>query len=122
MEDKDIIKYAEEDLFKQLKSNITCVLKVLSGTKGKSLVESASDVIRSYDEALSKCLKAGAKIEDKDFLYDFTTNYTNIVLTLVANLLITKDVAKDENNLSFLKGKLKECILYIDKLTDINKK
>lgn len=81
--------------------------------KGKSLVEASSDIIRSYDDALAKCLEAGAKADD-EFMYVFTTQYLTTILSLVANLFTVKDFAKDKDNLAFLKSKVRECLIYID--------
>ena len=122
MEKEELVKFTEDELLEQFRTNAKCVINVLAGTKDKTLVESANDVIRNYNEALAKCVDAGAKIEDKEFMYDFTATYTNAVLSLVANLLLVKDITKDESNIVFLKSKLEECSECIDKLNNINKK
>ena len=72
-------------------------------------------MIRSYDDALAKCLDAGAKADD-EFMYEFTVHYLNTILSLVANLFMANDFAKDKDNLAFLKSKVRECLIYIDRL------
>lgn len=81
----------------------------------KTLVEASSEMIRSYDDALAKCLDAGAKADD-EFMYDFTVHYLNTILSLVANLFMVDNFAKDKDNLAFLKSKVRECLIYIDRL------
>ena len=122
MTKEEIVKFTEDELTEQIKTNVKCIAKVLSNTKDKSLAESVNSVMRTYDEALAKCVDAGAKTEDKGFMYDFTTTYTNAVLSLVANLLLVKDITKNESNIVFLKSKLEECSACIDKLKAINEK
>lgn len=132
--EKDIIKELEE-ILKELKSakndatqlkieelkeatanNLIRAIEVIYAmSKGKSVVEASNKFIRSYDEALAKCLKTGAEDTD-DFRYDFTTYYMNVILSLVANLVFVKDFAKDDKNRAFLKSKIRECLIYIDML------
>ena len=96
--------------------NMVVVSEIIKDMKkGKSLVEASSEMIRSYDDALAKCLDAGAKADD-EFMYDFTVHYLNTILSLVANLFLVEDFAKDKDNLAFLKSKLRECLIYIDRL------
>ena len=96
--------------------NMVVVSEIIKDMKkGKSLVEASSDMIRSYDDALAKCLDAGAKADD-EFMYDFTVHYLNTILSLVANLFLVEDFAKDKDNLAFLKSKVRECLIYIDRL------
>lgn len=82
---------------------------------GKSVVEATSKYIRSFDEALSKCLEEGATADD-EFMYGFTTHYLYTILTLVANLFMKEGFAKNRDNLAFLKSKVRECLVYIDRL------
>lgn len=96
--------------------NMVVVSEIIKDMKkGKSLVEASSEMIRSYDDALAKCLDAGAKADD-EFMYDFTVHYLNTILSLVANLFLVEDFAKDKDNLAFLKSKVRECLIYIDRL------
>lgn len=96
--------------------NMVVVSEIIKDMKkGKSLVEASSEMIRSYDDALAKCLDAGAKADD-EFMYDFTVHYLNTILSLVANLFMVNDFAKDKDNLAFLKSKVRECLIYIDRL------
>ena len=96
--------------------NMVVVSEIIKDMKkGKSLVEASSEMIRSYDDALAKCLDAGAKADD-EFMYEFTVHYLNTILSLVANLFLVEDFAKDKDNLAFLKSKVRECLIYIDRL------
>lgn len=96
--------------------NMVVVSEIIKDMKkGKSLVEASSEMIRSYDDALAKCLDAGAKAND-EFMYEFTVHYLNTILSLVANLFLVEDFAKDKDNLAFLKSKVRECLIYIDRL------
>ena len=96
--------------------NMVVVSEIIKDIKkGKSLVEASSEMIRSYDDALAKCLDAGAKADD-EFMYEFTVHYLNTILSLVANLFLVEDFAKDKDNLAFLKSKVRECLIYIDRL------
>lgn len=137
--EKDIIKDLEE-ILEQLKStnnktelkieelteataiNLVRTIEILYAVKkGKSLVEASSKFVRSYDDALAQCLKIGAEDnedfkDNEDFRYDFTTQYMNSILSLVANLVFVKDFAKDDKNRAFLKSKIRECLIYIDML------
>lgn len=119
---EDLKKLLEEentdiaDIRKQTIVNFGVLTDVLEKSKDKSIVEATSDTIRSYDEAISKCSEVGAPINDKEFIYDFTTHYINMVLSLVSYLFLVKDFAKKEENLKFLKEKTKECLLYMDRI------
>lgn len=96
--------------------NMVVVSEIIKDMKkDKSLVEASSEMIRSYDDALAKCLDAGAKADD-EFMYGFTVHYLNTILSLVANLFLVEDFAKDKDNLAFLKSKVRECLIYIDRL------
>lgn len=96
--------------------NMVVVSEIIKDMKkAKSLVEASSEMIRSYDDALAKCLDAGAKADD-EFMYEFTVHYLNTILSLVANLFLVEDFAKDKDNLAFLKSKVRECLIYIDRL------
>ena len=96
--------------------NMVVVSEIIKDMKkSKSLVEASSEMIRSYDDALAKCLDAGAKADD-EFMYEFTVHYLNTILSLVANLFLVEDFAKDKDNLAFLKSKVRECLIYIDRL------
>lgn len=119
---EDLKKLLEEentdiaDIRKQTVVNFGVLTDVLEKSKDKGIVEATSDTIRSYDEAISKCSEVGAPINDKEFIYDFTTRYINMVLSLVSYLFLVKDFAKKEENLKFLKEKTKECLLYMDRI------
>jgi len=104
-----------DDIRKQAAINFIALNYILKKTKEKTIVEATSEVIRSYDDSLAKCLEAGAKMDD-DFNYDFTTRYINTILSLVANLFLVTDFAKDKDNLAFLKSKVRESLVYIDRL------
>lgn len=109
-------KYNTEELTKNTASNLITALEILhSVNEGKSIIEASNEFIRSYDEALALCLKAGAN-DDEPFRYDFTTYYINTLLSLVANLISIKDFAKDPKNRAFLKSKIRESLIYIDML------
>ena len=96
--------------------NMVVVSEIIKDMKkGKSLVEASSEMIRSYDDALAKCWDADAKADD-EFMYEFTVHYLNTILSLVANLFLVEDFAKDKDNLAFLKSKVRECLIYIDRL------
>ena len=96
--------------------NMVVVSEIIKDMKkSKSLVEASSEMIRSYDDALAKCLDAGAKADD-EFMYECTVHYLNTILSLVANLFLVEDFAKDKDNLAFLKSKVRECLIYIDRL------
>ena len=104
-----------DDIRKQVIINFIVLKDILKRTKEKTIVEATSEIIRSYDDSLAKCLEAGAKMDDA-FNYDFTTRYINTILSLVANLFLVTDFAKDKDNLAFLKSKVKESLVYIDRL------
>lgn len=104
-----------DDIRKQTVVNFGVLTDVLEKLKEKSIVEAVSDIIRSYDDAIAMCLKAGAP-DDDDFRYDFTVRYINMLLALIANLCLVKDFVKDKNNLKFIKDKLNECLLYLDRI------
>lgn len=104
-----------DDIRKQTVVNFGVLTDVLEKLKEKSIVEAVSDIIRSYDDAIAMCLRAGAP-DDDDFRYDFTVRYINMLLALIANLCLVKDFVKDKNNLKFIKEKLNECLLYLDRI------
>lgn len=104
-----------DDIRKQIIMNFMVLKDILKRTKEKTIVEATSEIIRSYDDSLAKCLEAGAKMDD-EFNYAFTTKYINTILSLVANLFLVTDFAKDKDNLAFLKSKVRECLIYIDRL------
>ena len=83
--------------------------------EGKNIVEASSKIIRSYDDALGKCLDRGAKADD-EFMYAFTTTYLSTLLGMIANLCLVKDFAKNRDNIAFIKSKVRECLIYIDRL------
>lgn len=96
--------------------NLAVLTSILNDLKeGKHIVEALSEVLRSYDDALAKCLEAGAKA-DAEFMYDFTTHYLNSILSLAGNLCLVKDFLKDSEHLAFIKSKVRECLIYIDRL------
>lgn len=80
-----------------------------------SLEEAFNGEIRTYEDALAKCLEAGATAND-EFMHDFTSHYTYNVLGISANLFALEDFTKDKDNLDFLRTKVKECLKYIDRL------
>lgn len=105
-----------KELKEQQATNLVIIENIIKELeKGKSIVEASSKNLRSYDDALAKCLDIGAKADD-EFMYDFTTQYINTILSLVANLCLVKDFAKDGDNLAFIKSKVRECLIYIDRL------
>lgn len=117
---KEVKKDLEDDSLDEIRhkvaSNLATTHIIVKDIKdGKNIVEAVSNMLRSYDDALAKCLEAGAKADD-DFMYDFTVNYLNTILSLVANLFLVTDFAKDKDNLAFLKSKVRECLIYIDRL------
>ena len=117
---KEVKKDLEDDSLDEIRhkvaNNLVTTHIIVKDIKdGKNIVEAVSEMIRSYDDALAKCLEAGAKADD-DFMYDFTVNYLNTILSLVANLFLVTDFAKDKDNLAFLKSKVRECLIYIDRL------
>lgn len=117
---KEVKKDLEDDSLDEIRhkvaNNLVTTHIIVKDIKdGKNIVEAVSEMIRSYDDALAKCLEAGAKADD-EFMYDFTVHYLNTILSLVANLFLVEDFAKDKDNLAFLKSKVRECLIYIDRL------
>lgn len=96
-------------------TNAAATIAVLKEYGDKSLVEAYSNVLRSYDDALAKCIEAGAE-EDDDFIHKFTIHYVNTLLAIIANLLLMDEITGDKKNIAFIKSKIKESLLYIDKL------
>lgn len=80
-----------------------------------SLEKAFDDEIRSYEDALAKCLDAGATADD-DFVHDFTSHYIYNLLGIAANLFALENFTKDKDNLDFLRTKVKECLKYMDRL------
>lgn len=95
--------------------NLKSSCNILDGLDDKSLDDAFNDEIRSYENALAKCLEAGATADD-DFIRDFTTHYMSTVLGIMSNLLITKEVFEDKDNIDFIKSKIKDCLKYMDRL------
>ena len=123
----EMLKELKEDLVKQEKYdtdglgrtsaiNLIAAKAILDQMKeGKTLVEASSKVVRSYDDALAKCLDEGQKADD-EFMYDFTTNYLNSMLGILSCLFVVPEFAKDRENRAFLKSKVREALIYIDRL------
>lgn len=108
--------FNEEKVTKDAAINTVATIKILDSMKeGKTLVEASSSLVRSFDDALSKCLENGAAADD-EFMYNFTTNYLNTQLGILSGLFSVKDIAKNRDNLAFLKSKVRECLVYIDRL------
>ena len=80
-----------------------------------NLEDSFNEEIRSYENALSKCLEAGATAND-DFIKDFTAHYISTLLGVFSNLLVLKDILENKDSVDFIKNKIKECLVYIDRL------
>lgn len=88
---------------------------VFKNLKNNNLEGAFNEEIRSYEDALSKCLEAGATAND-EFMHDFTANYISTLLGVFSNLLITKKVFGDKESVDFIKSKIKDCLKYMDRL------
>lgn len=110
------IKENIKNLSRVSASNIAVCNNILEDIKEMSLVEAVNKYIRSYDESLAYCLEKGASEDDEQFMYDFTTAYLNTILALVSNLFLVDNFAKKSSNRAFLKSKVRECLIYIDRL------
>ena len=108
-------KYCANDVPRNIGNDLKALINVLEKAKDKSIEEATNDVIRNYDEALAKCIEAGAKKDDESFMYDFNTQYIHAALSLVSNLLLVNDFAKNKDNIEFVKNKINEVLTYIDK-------
>jgi hypothetical protein len=95
--------------------NLKSSYNILDRLDDKSLDDAFNDEIRSYENALAKCLEAGATADD-DFMRDFTTHYTSTVLGIMSNLLASEDFVKNKDNVDYTKNKIKECLKYMDRL------
>lgn len=95
--------------------NLKSSYNILDRLDDKSLDDAFNDEIRSYENALAKCLEAGATADD-DFMRDFTTHYASTVLGIMSNLLASEDFVKNKDNVDFTKNKIKECLKYMDRL------
>lgn len=81
----------------------------------KTLEESLNNEIRSYENALAKCLEIGATADD-EFMHNFTSHYIYNVLGVTANIFALEDFTKDKDNVEFLRNKVKECLKYMDRI------
>lgn len=95
--------------------NLKSSYNILDRLDDKSLDDAFNDKIRSYENALAKCLEAGATADD-DFMRDFTTHYTSTILGIMSNLLASEDFVKNKDNVDYTKNKIKECLKYMDRL------
>lgn len=95
--------------------NLKSSYNILDRLDDKPLDDAFNDEIRSYENALAKCLEAGATADD-DFMRNFTTHYTSTVLGIMSNLLASEDFVKNKDNVDYTKNKIKECLKYMDRL------
>lgn len=114
---KEDLEYNPIDDIRKKSAESIIITQAILGylMEGKTIVEASSKCLRSYDDALAKCLDKGAKADD-DFMYAFTVNYLCNILGIISNLFLVEDFAKDKDNLAFLKSKVRECLIYIDRL------